>query len=126
MVDNIERVLERGEKIELLVDKTDNLRFQVIIAPDADVTPAKVLAACTSLPCTLAAVSVDCVGILATEDTALREAAHALVCSSRVALCMHRHCWTADGLACGFAVTINQSYDAGNVCSACVCVLGSI
>ena len=29
MVDNIERVLERGEKIELLVDKTDNLRFQV-------------------------------------------------------------------------------------------------
>ncbi|KAL3149859.1 hypothetical protein ABBQ38_013680 [Trebouxia sp. C0009 RCD-2024] len=28
MVDNIERVLERGEKIELLVDKTDNLRFQ--------------------------------------------------------------------------------------------------
>ena len=30
MVDNIERVLERGEKIELLVDKTDNLRFQVL------------------------------------------------------------------------------------------------
>lgn len=30
MVDNIERVLERGEKIELLVDKTDNLRFQVM------------------------------------------------------------------------------------------------
>ena len=30
MVDNIEKVLERGEKIELLVDKTDNLRFQVI------------------------------------------------------------------------------------------------
>lgn len=29
MVDNIEKVLERGEKIELLVDKTDNLRFQV-------------------------------------------------------------------------------------------------
>lgn len=29
MVENIERVLERGEKIELLVDKTDNLRFQV-------------------------------------------------------------------------------------------------
>lgn len=28
MVENIERVLERGEKIELLVDKTDNLRFQ--------------------------------------------------------------------------------------------------
>ncbi len=28
MVDNIEKVLERGEKIELLVDKTDNLRFQ--------------------------------------------------------------------------------------------------
>ena len=32
MVDNIERVLERGEKIELLVDKTDNLRFQVLQA----------------------------------------------------------------------------------------------
>lgn len=32
MVDNIERVLERGEKIELLVDKTDNLRFQVLHA----------------------------------------------------------------------------------------------
>ena len=30
MVDNIEKVLERGEKIELLVDKTDNLRFQVL------------------------------------------------------------------------------------------------
>lgn len=29
MVENIEKVLERGEKIELLVDKTDNLRFQV-------------------------------------------------------------------------------------------------
>ena len=29
MVDNIEKVLERGEKIELLVDKTDNLRTQV-------------------------------------------------------------------------------------------------
>lgn len=28
MVENIEKVLERGEKIELLVDKTDNLRFQ--------------------------------------------------------------------------------------------------
>jgi hypothetical protein len=25
----LEQVLERGEKIELLVDKTDNLRFQV-------------------------------------------------------------------------------------------------
>ncbi len=32
MVDNIEKVLERGEKIELLVDKTDNLRFQVRIS----------------------------------------------------------------------------------------------
>lgn len=30
MVENIEKVLERGEKIELLVDKTDNLRFQVM------------------------------------------------------------------------------------------------
>ena len=30
MVDNIEKVLERGERIELLVDKTDNLRFQVL------------------------------------------------------------------------------------------------
>ncbi|EFJ31923.1 hypothetical protein SELMODRAFT_86867 [Selaginella moellendorffii] len=28
MMDNIEKVLDRGEKIELLVDKTDNLRFQ--------------------------------------------------------------------------------------------------
>mmetsp|Transcript_19649 Transcript_19649/g.59428 ORF Transcript_19649/g.59428 Transcript_19649/m.59428 type:complete len:220 (+) Transcript_19649:184-843(+) len=28
MMKNIENVLERGEKIELLVDKTDNLRFQ--------------------------------------------------------------------------------------------------
>eukprot|EP00891_Asterochloris_glomerata_P001061 jgi/Astpho2/1061/Aster-07445 len=38
MVDNIERVLERGEKIELLVDKTDNLRFQVVglVAVQAD------------------------------------------------------------------------------------------
>ena len=34
MVDNIERVLERGEKIELLVDKTDNLRFQVCSSID--------------------------------------------------------------------------------------------
>jgi hypothetical protein len=33
MVENIEKVLERGEKIELLVDKTDNLRFQVRLAP---------------------------------------------------------------------------------------------
>ncbi|KAJ4969751.1 hypothetical protein NE237_002850 [Protea cynaroides] len=28
MVDNIEKVLDRGEKIELLVDKTENLQFQ--------------------------------------------------------------------------------------------------
>jgi len=28
MMDNIEKVLDRGEKIELLVDKTDQLRFQ--------------------------------------------------------------------------------------------------
>lgn len=28
MVENIEKVLERGEKIELLVDKTDDLRYQ--------------------------------------------------------------------------------------------------
>ncbi|XP_041992185.1 vesicle-associated membrane protein 727-like [Salvia splendens] len=28
MMDNIEKVLDRGEKIELLVDKTDNLQFQ--------------------------------------------------------------------------------------------------
>ncbi|CAG9460138.1 unnamed protein product [Pedinophyceae sp. YPF-701] len=28
MVDNIEKVLERGERIEELVDKTDNLRYQ--------------------------------------------------------------------------------------------------
>ena len=29
MVDNIEKVLERGEKIELLVDKSENLRDRV-------------------------------------------------------------------------------------------------
>ncbi|KAL4358182.1 hypothetical protein AHAS_Ahas09G0261100 [Arachis hypogaea] len=29
MMDNIEKVLDRGEKIELLVDKTENLQFQV-------------------------------------------------------------------------------------------------
>lgn len=28
MVDNIEKVLERGERLELLVDKTDTLRTQ--------------------------------------------------------------------------------------------------
>ncbi|PIA28226.1 hypothetical protein AQUCO_07200106v1 [Aquilegia coerulea] len=28
MIDNIEKVLDRGEKIELLVDKTENLQFQ--------------------------------------------------------------------------------------------------
>ncbi|XP_039031860.1 vesicle-associated membrane protein 727-like [Hibiscus syriacus] len=28
MLDNIEKVLDRGEKIELLVDKTENLQFQ--------------------------------------------------------------------------------------------------
>lgn len=31
MVENIEKVLERGEKIELLVDKTDDLQSQVKI-----------------------------------------------------------------------------------------------
>ena len=31
MVDNIEKVLERGEKIELLVDKADGLRDRVIL-----------------------------------------------------------------------------------------------
>ncbi|CAD6205294.1 unnamed protein product [Miscanthus lutarioriparius] len=29
MVENIEKVLDRGEKIELLVDKTENLRSQI-------------------------------------------------------------------------------------------------
>ncbi|GMP68323.1 hypothetical protein CsSME_00027969 [Camellia sinensis var. sinensis] len=29
MMDNIEKVLDRGEKIELLVDKTENLQFQI-------------------------------------------------------------------------------------------------
>ncbi|KAL6326989.1 hypothetical protein AAG906_012673 [Vitis piasezkii] len=29
MMDNIEKVLDRGERIELLVDKTENLQFQV-------------------------------------------------------------------------------------------------
>ena len=28
MVENIDKVLERGERLEMLVDKTDNLRFQ--------------------------------------------------------------------------------------------------
>lgn len=31
MVENIEKVLERGERIELLVDKTDVLRNQVCV-----------------------------------------------------------------------------------------------
>ncbi|XP_056169223.1 vesicle-associated membrane protein 727 [Syzygium oleosum] len=31
MVDNIEKVLDRGERIELLVDKTENLQFQADI-----------------------------------------------------------------------------------------------
>lgn len=39
MVDNIERVLERGEKIELLVDKTDNLRFQVNMSQSFSALP---------------------------------------------------------------------------------------
>lgn len=30
MMDNIEKVLDRGEKIELLVDKTETLQFQVL------------------------------------------------------------------------------------------------
>ena len=30
MVDNIEKVLERGERIELLVDKSEQLRNQVL------------------------------------------------------------------------------------------------
>ncbi|KAJ9175401.1 hypothetical protein P3X46_013961 [Hevea brasiliensis] len=33
MMDNIEKVLDRGEKIELLVDKTENLQFQVLAVP---------------------------------------------------------------------------------------------
>lgn len=33
MVQNIEQVLARGEKIEDLVDKTDNLRFQAEVTP---------------------------------------------------------------------------------------------
>lgn len=32
-VDNIERALERAEKIKLLVDKTNNLRFQAVQPP---------------------------------------------------------------------------------------------
>lgn len=35
MMDNIEKVLDRGEKIDLLVDKTSNLRSQVLHAPTA-------------------------------------------------------------------------------------------
>ena len=35
MVDNIEKVLERGEKIELLVDKSENLRDRVRFPPEA-------------------------------------------------------------------------------------------
>merc|ERR1712070_1287294 len=34
MVENIEKVLERGEKIELLVDKTDRLNEQAAARPD--------------------------------------------------------------------------------------------
>lgn len=30
MMDNIEKVFDRGEKIELLVDKSDALRFEVV------------------------------------------------------------------------------------------------
>ncbi|GKB62184.1 vesicle-associated membrane protein 727 [Tanacetum coccineum] len=33
MMDNIDKVLDRGEKIELLVDKTENLQFQVQFRP---------------------------------------------------------------------------------------------
>ena len=31
MSDNIEKVLQRGEKLDTLVDKTDNLMFEVRI-----------------------------------------------------------------------------------------------
>ena len=48
MVDNIEKVLERGEKIELLVDKTDNLRFQVC---SADIMSGSDLCQGTLRPC---------------------------------------------------------------------------
>ncbi|KAF2548806.1 hypothetical protein F2Q70_00019390, partial [Brassica cretica] len=35
MMENIEKVLDRGEKIELLVDKTENLRSQVRLSCSA-------------------------------------------------------------------------------------------
>ncbi|KAF5948112.1 hypothetical protein HYC85_014069 [Camellia sinensis] len=38
MMDNIEKVLDRGEKIELLVDKTENLQFQLPKARKATAT----------------------------------------------------------------------------------------
>nr|GMD52795.1 Vesicle-associated membrane protein 727 [Ipomoea batatas] len=43
MMDNIEKVLDRGERIELLVDKTENLQFQLPEAGEAT-TPEDVAA----------------------------------------------------------------------------------
>ncbi|CAI9771187.1 unnamed protein product [Fraxinus pennsylvanica] len=37
MMGNIEKVLDRGEKIEILVDKTDNLRSQIVFLAFIDV-----------------------------------------------------------------------------------------
>ncbi len=39
MVQNIEKVLERGERIELLVDKTDSLKFQVHLLLNMHASP---------------------------------------------------------------------------------------
>ena len=36
MMDNIEKVLDRGEKIELLVDKTENLRVRIVFPKSQD------------------------------------------------------------------------------------------
>ncbi|KAG5586819.1 hypothetical protein H5410_047253 [Solanum commersonii] len=38
MMENIEKVLDRGEKIELLVDKTENLRSQITILSIPSIT----------------------------------------------------------------------------------------
>ena len=41
MSDNIEQVLARGEKLDLLVDKTDNLMFEVSTPPGPQDTHAR-------------------------------------------------------------------------------------
>ena len=48
MMDNIEKVLDRGEKIELLVDKTENLRVRIVFPKSQDC----LLPLCDYLLCT--------------------------------------------------------------------------